>query len=103
MTRIAFGVARALLCVSSLCAVVHAAPEGPLTPERVKARTLYGQGEKLVKSGDYAAAAQAFQQAYETMPNAVVLLKLADCKEKLADYPGAVEALEKYLAEKPTA
>jgi hypothetical protein len=96
-------VARAALCALSLSAVVHAAPEGPQTPERVRARTLYGQGEKLVKSGDYQAAARAFEEAYQTLPNAIVLLKLADCRERLADYPGAVESLEKYLSEKPNA
>jgi hypothetical protein len=93
----------AVACAISLSAAAHAAPEGPPTPERVRARSLYGQGEKLLKAGDLEAAEHAFVEAYQTMPNAVVLLKVAECRTKRGDFPGAVETLEKYLAERANA
>lgn len=100
MSRSTSRVVRAAACALLLHGVAYAAPEGPQSAERVRARTLYGQGEKLLKSGDVEGAERAFEDAYRTMPNAVVLLKIADCKVKLNDYPGAVETLEKYLVEK---
>jgi hypothetical protein len=99
MSRSTSRVVRVVTCALLMHGAVHAA-EGPQTPERVRARTLYGQGEKLFKSGDVEGAERAFEDAYRTMPNAVVLLKIADCKQKLNDYPGAVEILEKYLVER---
>lgn len=94
---------RAAACALLVHTVAHAAPEGPPSAERTRARALYGQGEKLYKAGDVEGAERAFEDAYRTLPNAVVLLKIADCKVKLNDYPGAVEALEKYLVEKKDA
>jgi hypothetical protein len=82
---------------------VRAAPEGPSTPERVHARTLYAQGEKLFKAGDYEGAEHAFADAYQTMPNAIVLLKVADAQTKREDFQAAVTTLEKYLSERANA
>jgi hypothetical protein len=83
--------------------VAHAAPDGASTPERARARSLYGQGEKLLKAGDLEGAEHAFLEAYQTMPNAVVLLKVAECRTRRDDFPGAVEVLEKYLSERTNA
>ena len=100
MSRSASWMACAVACALSLCAVAHAAPEGASTPERTRARSLYGQGEKLLKAGDLEGAEHAFLEAYQTMPNAVVLLKVAECRTRRNDFPGAVEVLEKYLSER---
>jgi hypothetical protein len=64
---------------------------------------LFTQGEKLLKAGDFDGAQHAFEDAYRTMPNAVVLLKVADCQAKKNDLQGAVATLEKYLSERQTA
>jgi hypothetical protein len=101
-TRSVSWTARALVCGLSLTASLQAAPDAP-TPERTKARALYTQGEKLLKAGDLEGAQQAFDEAYRTMPNAVVLLKVADCQEKRNDVQGAVATLEKYLSERANA
>lgn len=103
MSRSASRIACIAACMLSLSAVAHAAPEPPNTPERVKARSLYGQGEKLLRAGDAEGAEHAFLEAYHTLPNAVVLLKVAECKTTRGDIPGAVETLEKYLVERPNA
>jgi len=95
--------ARVLACALSMSAAVKAAPEGAPSPERTKARSLFAQGEKLLKAGDAQGAQHAFEEAYRTMPNAVVLLKVADCQSKQGDVQGAVASLEKYLAERANA
>src|SRR5437016_5582066 len=95
-TRSVSWTARALLCALSMTASLRAAPEGQGSPERTKARALYTQGEKLFKAGDLDGAQHAFEDAYRTMPNAIVLLKVADCQVKRNDIQGAVTTLEKY-------
>ncbi|HVW30680.1 MAG TPA: tetratricopeptide repeat protein [Polyangiaceae bacterium] len=93
----------ALLCALSISATSKGAPEGASTPERAKARALFTQGEKLFKAGDVDGAQQAFEDAYRTMPNATVLLKIADCQAKRNDVQAAVATLEKYLSERQNA
>jgi hypothetical protein len=70
---------------------------------RLKARDLYANGEKALDTGDVEKARRDFEAAYETLPNAAVLLKIAECKSRMADYRGAVEALDRYLTDRPAA
>ncbi len=102
-TRWASWTARSLACALTFCSMVHAAPEGAQSPERMRARTLFAQGEKLYKAGDFEGAEHAFGEAYTTMPNAMVLLKIAECEAKREDFQGAVSTLEKYLSERANA
>jgi hypothetical protein len=102
-TRSVSWTARAVVCALSLTASLQAAPDAPGSPERTKARALYTQGEKQFKAGDFEGAQHTFEDAYRTMPNAVVLLKVADCQVKRNDIPGAVASLEKYLSERSNA
>jgi hypothetical protein len=69
----------------------------------VRARSLFAQGEKAYKAGDYEGAEHAFEDAYQTLPNAAVLLKIADCQTKREDFQDAAATLEKYLSAKPNA
>ena len=102
-TRSVCWTARVLVCALSLTASLKAAPDAAGAPERTKARALYTQGEKLIKAGDLEGAQHAFEDAYRTMPNPVVLLKVADCQVKRNDIQGAVASLEKYLSERSNA
>ena len=52
-TRWASWTARSLACALTFCSMVHAAPEGAQSPERMRARTLFAQGEKLYKAARY--------------------------------------------------
>jgi hypothetical protein len=80
-----------------------AAPTASHNAARLKARSLYAEGEKALAAGDPRTAQGRFEEAYRTLPNAAVLLKIADCRDRDGDFPGEVEALEHYLADSPSA
>src|ERR1700753_3762191 len=81
----------------------RAAPAAAHGAARLKARGLYAEGDKALTAGDAQAALTKFEAAYQTLPNALVLLRIADCKARLGDGTGAVQALEHYLADSPGA
>jgi hypothetical protein len=92
--------ARLVLC--SLCASA-AATAGGAPAARLKARALYAEGEKALVAGDLQTAQTDFEDAYRTLPNAAVLLKIGECRNRRGDSAGAVEALVHYLTDNPTA
>jgi hypothetical protein len=94
---------RIAIGISLLAGSVAAAPDAGKNAQRLKARALFAEGQKALDAGDVQAAKDAFGRAYDTLPNAAVLLKIAECKHRLSDEHGAVEALERYLSERPDA
>jgi len=78
------------------------APE-PTEEDRAAAREAYGRGQTLYRDGQYLEAEAAFLEAYEHIPNPVVLLGVAEARERAGKFVGAVEALEGYLAGRPDA
>ncbi|HEX3596401.1 MAG TPA: PEGA domain-containing protein [Polyangiaceae bacterium] len=101
MTRFRSLLLRAVACAALVTAGATAAPVSPVV--RLKARNLYAAGEKALDAGDVDTAGRDFDEAYRTLPNAAVLLKIAECKSRQSDAQGAVEALEHYLRDKPSA
>ncbi len=95
--------ARLGICVGLFAASGLAAPDASKAALRMKARTLFADGQKALDAGDVQTAEKDFEEAYQTLPNAAVLLKIADCRSRLSNDHGTVEALEQYLAEKPKA
>jgi hypothetical protein len=87
------------ICVGLFCAPLPAAADAPSRALRMKARTLFADGQKALDTGDVQTAEKDFEEAYKTLPNAAVLLKIADCRSRLSDDAGAVDALERYLAD----
>jgi hypothetical protein len=94
---------RVAICVGLLSAPAFAADAPPSRALRMKARTLFADGQKALDSGDVQTAEKDFEEAYKTLPNAAVLLKIADCRSRLSDDAGAVDALQHYLADRPNA
>ena len=103
---------RTLLCAAlyasllalSLTALLPASRVHASTPqERAHARELYTKGQRLFREGDYREAERAFEEAYQTVPNAVVLLSIAECQVRNEEYAKAIDSLETYLREKPDA
>lgn len=68
-----------------------------------RARKAYNQGQKAFDAGQYKEAEEAFQQAYETVPNPVVLLSIAESQIHLKELDEAIANLERYLEERPNA
>jgi tetratricopeptide (TPR) repeat protein len=99
--------ARSILC-TLLCGLCLGAllPQSVLaaTPqEKARARELYGKGQQLFREGSYQEAERAFEEAYRVVPNAIVLLSIAECQTRTEQYQRAIDSLEAYLREKPDA
>jgi tetratricopeptide (TPR) repeat protein len=74
-------------------------------PEEVRerARAEFAQGQELYRTGDYAGALAAFQNAQETQPSPAAEYNIGRCYERLGQLPEAVAAYERYLAAAPEA
>lgn len=65
----------------------------------VEASKHFGHGVKLSEDGDWRAAVIEFERAYAIAPNYRVLFDIGQSRYQLHDYPGALAAFQKYLAE----
>lgn len=81
----------------------QAAEDQPSAEDRTAAREAYARGQEEFRAGNFEAAAAAFGEAYQAVPNPVVLLGVAEARERMGDVPGAIQALEQYLEERPDA
>jgi hypothetical protein len=96
-------VARTVAGVLWLSGVAAGAPAPTHSDVKPKARALYSDGLKALERGNVEAAQRDFEEAYRTLPNAAVLLKIAECRTRRSDYRGAVGALEQYMRDRPDA
>jgi MYXO-CTERM domain-containing protein len=92
----------ALAAALSLAAPPVVASAQPSQPPPTKAQekeaaTRFKRGLDLFKDGDYQAALIEFRRAYELAPNYNVLYNIGQVYFQLQDYPGALNALERYL------
>lgn len=71
----------------------------PTKAQQQEAATRFKKGLELFKDGDAQAALIEFRRAYELAPNFNVLYNIGQVSFQLQDYPGALSALERYLAE----
>lgn len=93
-----------LVAVTLLSSSVEAQRQRRPTPaQQQRAREAYARGQQLFREGQFQQAEEAFQEAYDTIPNAVVLISIAEAREQQGDLRGTVESLERYVAERPDA
>jgi hypothetical protein len=71
----------------------------PTKAQQQEAATRFKKGLELFKDGDYQAALIEFRRANELAPNYNVLYNIGQVYFQLQDYPGALNALERYLNE----
>lgn len=90
-----------LLGVASVDAQQKAAK--PSKAEIQRARNAYNEGQKRFEAGEYQQAKDSFQKAYDTVPNPVVLLSIAESQVHLKELDEAIANLERYLEERPDA
>lgn len=74
-------------------------PQTPTKAQQQEAATRFKKGLELFKDGDYQAALIEFRRANELAPNFNVLYNIGQVYFQLQDYPGALNALERYLNE----
>ncbi len=72
-------------------------------PARAAARKHFERGTTLYQEGRYAEAAAAFEAAYQTLANGVVLYNLGQCYEKLGQIQRAIGYYREYLRTVPNA
>ncbi len=85
----------ALLCPVVVVAASHAAED----PKVAEARQHFTRGVELYKDGDFRGALIEFQRAYQIAPNFRILYNIGKADLELLDYPAALVAFERYLAE----
>jgi hypothetical protein len=93
---------RILALAAALSIAAPAAPalaQQPTKAQQQEAATRFKKGLELFKEGDYQAALIEFRRANELAPNYNVLYNIGQVYFQLQDYPGALHALERYLAE----
>jgi tetratricopeptide (TPR) repeat protein len=93
----------ALVLVYSQATSFAQSPPAPTTPEQFEAsRVAYAEGASSYERGDYDAALQQFQRAYDLAPSPEFWFNIARCHERLGRWAEAAGAYERYLAGKPT-
>jgi hypothetical protein len=95
-----------LLAVSAAVAASTAMAQkstAPTEEQRQRAREAYGRGQQLFKADKYDEAEQAFNEAFEAVPNPVVLVSVGECQRKKGEAVKAVATFEKYLEMRPSA
>jgi len=91
-------VARALGLLLAV-ALVLAVSSARADDARDRSRVQFRRGVELVQKGDYAAAKEAFDAAYELFPHPSILLNIGVARLKTQDPVGAEVALAKFLAD----
>ncbi len=100
------GLLRALAQVFAAILVLTnsvALADPPSPKDKAHARELYTTGQQLFRQGEFAGAQRAFEDAYQAVPNPIVLLSIAECQVRTENYTGAVVTLNRYLTERPDA
>ena len=90
-----------LLTASSVWA--QTAKAQPNEEAKKRARTAYGRGQELYKAEKYQEAEASFLEAFESVPNPVVLLSIGETQKKLGRPADAVATFERYLEMRPEA
>lgn len=89
-----------VLALSSACVIsTTTAAHAQTAAEQKKAGEHFGRGKELFNEGDYQLALVEFERAYKLAPNWRVLFNIGQVKYQLQDYPGAMDALDRYLEE----
>jgi hypothetical protein len=89
---------RSLLAVLLLLAAAPAVAD-----EVAEARAQFDAGAKLFHAGKYREAITRFEAAYRLKPHGAIHFNVAQCREKLGEWPAALRSYQDYLRELPEA
>jgi tetratricopeptide (TPR) repeat protein len=105
MLRFASKLLSAVSALLPILAMSLASSDASAQPRdvRERARTSYARGQELFRSGQYEEAERAFRDAYEAVPNPVVLLGIAETEERQGRGTQSVQTLQQYLTTRPDA
>ncbi len=87
-----------------LAAALLAGPSGPrAADDAAEAKARFRKGAELYRAGKWRDAIGEFEAAYRLKPHGAIHFNVAQCREKLQEWPGALRAYEDYLREVPDA
>jgi hypothetical protein len=89
---------RPLLAVLLLLAAAPA-----IADEVAEARAQFDAGAKLFHAGKYREAIARFEAAYRQKPHGAIHFNVAQCRERLGEWPAALRSYQDYLRELPEA
>jgi hypothetical protein len=89
---------RPLLIAAAALALLLAAPSRA-ADDVAEARAHFDQGSKLYRAGKFRDAIVEFEAAYRIKPHGAIHYNVAQCREKLEQWPEALQAYQDYLRE----
>ena len=93
---------RPILLLGAALALLLARPAAA-ADDVAEARARFGQGTKLYQAGKYRDAIVEFEAAYRIKPAGAIHYNVAQCREKLEQWPEALQSYHDYLREVPDA
>ena len=89
--------------VAALIVVAPAVARADAAADLAEARARFERGAKLYQDGRYRDAIAEFEAAYRLRPHGAIHYNLAQCREKLGEWPQALRSYHDYLRELPKA
>ncbi|HEY6006501.1 MAG TPA: PEGA domain-containing protein, partial [Anaeromyxobacter sp.] len=80
-----------------------AAPPPARGDDVAEAKARFRKGAELYRAGKWREAIAEFEAAYRLKPAGAIHFNVAQCREKLSEWPGALRAYHDYLREVPDA
>jgi len=96
-------VTRALAGALGLALALVAGAPDARADDAAEAKARYRKGADLYRAGKFHAAIAEFEAAYRLKPHGAIHFNVAQCRERLAEWPGAHRAYADYLREVPDA
>jgi len=93
------------LALASLLAAASAAVPAPAraADDVAQARAHFDKGAKLFRAAKYREAIGEFETAYRLKPHGAIHFNVAQCRERLEEWPNALRSYQDYLREVPDA
>lgn len=92
---------RMMIALAAL--VLLAAAPAPAADDVTEARAQFEQGAQRFRAGKYREAIGRFEAAYRLKPHGALHFNVAQCREKLGEWPAALRSYQDYLREVPDA
>ncbi|HUL60366.1 MAG TPA: PEGA domain-containing protein [Anaeromyxobacteraceae bacterium] len=91
------------LATTTLLAAVSLAAAPVHAEDVAEARAHFNNATQLYRSGRWKDAVAEFEAAYRAKPAGAIHFNIAQCRERLAEWPGALRSYRDYLKEVPGA
>ncbi|ABS27953.1 PEGA domain-containing protein [Anaeromyxobacter sp. Fw109-5] len=91
------------LLATLILATVLGASAPARADDTAEARSRFREGAELYRAKQYREAISRFEEAYRLKPAAAIHYNVAQCREKLGEWPAAIRSYHDYLREAPEA